>query len=252
MIKFGLKLWSNNIDLFSEASDFFVSKENDFIELYHNCSEKLDFDALEIFKKINIPVVIHAPNSDGFHEFIIGERQKMIWKDTLKLADYFGSKRIVLHSGLVPNFDLFCENLKKIDDPRIVIENMPGIDMYGNSLLFGCKIEDLKKVSKIKGVCFDVGHAITSANAQKISYKDFLKKCFSELDPVYLHISGEKEHALSDSHLNIYDGEYDMRYIKELIMSQAVSKEVSLVFETPKLDSRLANDLKNIKFFKNL
>jgi hypothetical protein len=87
MIKYGLKLWTNNSGLFEKARTHFVAGDFDFIELSHNPLTPLDFAALSVLR--SIPVTIHAPHAGNFHEFILGPEELVIWQDTLNLQMTF-------------------------------------------------------------------------------------------------------------------------------------------------------------------
>jgi hypothetical protein len=201
MIKYGLKLWTNDSGFFDETVSLFEKRQFDFLELYHNANEEFDFGDLEKLKKI--PITIHAFHQEGFHGFNFKAKELEIWDKTKELADYFDSERIIVHAGKARNINDFRSNLSKIDDPRILIENMAGLDVYGD-LTFGYKFDDLKKIKENKEICFDFEKAIKSACYQKIDYKDFISDCLKELKPNYFHISGGDLKSAKDEHLKVY------------------------------------------------
>src|SRR4051812_18050749 len=94
-ISYGLKLWSNNTDLFEPARKAHESGAFDFIEILYNPDFPLEHAALETLR--GIPVNIHATNKGAFHEFVFGETELSLWRDIVALADLFSSKIIVLH-----------------------------------------------------------------------------------------------------------------------------------------------------------
>ena len=249
MIKYGLKLWTNNENLFQEVFFKYQKKSFNFIELYHNASEEIDFEKLSILKKV--PAVIHNTNNSGFHEFKLGEKELEIWKKTKELADFFESPHIIVHAGKARNLDQFKENLSKIDDSRIIVENMPGLDMYGN-LTFGYELEKLKEIRKEKEICFDLEKAVKSACYQKIDYKDFIEQCLEELKPSYFHISGGDMNSLKDEHLDLQEANFDINWIKSKLEKISSSKDIFLVFEVPKKGDNLKNDIKNMEYYKNI
>lgn len=248
MIKFGLKLWSSNGHLFKEALDLYKEEKFDFIEMYYNTHEDLNYDGLELLNEI--PIVIHNTNDHGFHEFKIGIKQLNIWKETKRLADYFDSPHIIVHPGRAENFEKFKNNLAKIDENRILIENMAGLDVYGN-LTFGYSLEELKMIKETKEICFDLEKAIKSACYQKIDYKEFISECLSELKPFYFHISGGDINNPRDEHLNLQEANFDLRWIKRELDIISKNKDVFLVFEVPKNNS-LENDIININFLREI
>jgi hypothetical protein len=249
LIKYGLKLWTNDDNLFDEAVSLFKKEQFDFLELYHNANEEFDFRDLEKLKKI--PTTVHAFHQDGFHEFKFNSKELEIWNKTKELADYFNSERIVVHAGKARNIDDFRSNLSKIDDPRILIENMAGLDVYGN-LTFGYNLENLKKIQKEKEICFDLEKVIKSACYQRIDYKKFIEDCLRELKPNYFHISGGDFRSVKDEHLNLQEANFDLKWIKDKLNKLFQEKDIFLVFEVPKNESDLENDIKNMNYFKNI
>lgn len=252
MIKCGIKLWTNNNHLFKEAVSNFKEKAFDFIEIYHNAGEKIDFEKLEFLK--GIPIIIHAPSSRDFHEFNFGKKQLAIWETTKKLADYFQSPRIIVHAGRAGNFNNkhnFSDNFKKIDDRRIIIENMAGVGKGGNKT-FGSNLDELIEIRKNKEICFDFEKAVKSACHQSIGYKKFISDCLGILQPRYFHISGGDMNSSHDEHLNLWDANYDLKWIKKKLIDISQVKDVDLLFETPKNKNSTNNDLENLSYFKFL
>jgi hypothetical protein len=249
MIKYGLKLWTSDDDLFGEAVSLLEKEQFDFLELYYNVNKEFDFRDLEKLKKI--PPTIHAFHRDNFHEFNFSSKELKIWNKIKELADYFNSQKIIVHAGRASNIDDFQLNLSKIEDPRILIENMAGLDVYGN-LTFGYKLNDLKKIKENREICFDFEKAIKSACYQGISYKDFINNCLKELNPTYFHISGGDKNTPKDEHLNLWEASFDLKWIKNILGGIAKEREVSLVLEVPKNENDLGNDVKNLNFFKKI
>jgi hypothetical protein len=249
MIKYGLKLWTSNEHLFGEALCLFQKGDFDFIELYHNANKGIDLNRLRIIKKI--PVMVHNTNDCGFHEFEIGEKQLEIWEKTKKLADFFKSEHVVVHPGTAKNFETFKRNLDKIDDPRIIIENMPGLDIY-NQKTFGYDLKELKQIKKIKEICFDFEKAVKSACYQKIDYREFISQCLDKLRPLYFHISGGDLNSRKDEHLNLREANFDLKWIKSNLRDIAKKRDIFLVFEVPKNKGDLENDVDNIDYFREI
>jgi hypothetical protein len=167
------------------------------------------------------------------------------------MADFFDSSFLIVHPGKAKNFKNFQDNLKKIDDQRILIENMAGLDIYGD-LTFGYKFDDLKKIKENKEICFDFEKAIKSACYQEIDYKEFIVDCLKELKPNYFHISGGDFKSVKDEHLNLQEANFDLKWIKDKLNKLSQEKDIFLVFEVPKNESDLMNDVENMKFYKKL
>lgn len=247
MIKCGLKLWTNNsTNIFKETVNLYRKGQIDFIEIYHNAASPIDYETLLVLKEI--PTTVHNTHNLGWHEFDLGETQLKIWQDTLNLANFFKSPSIIVHPGKARNFSHFISNLEKIEDSRIILENMSGLDVDGANT-YARTLPELRELKTLKPICFDFEKAIKSAAFQKIDYKNFIDECLVELQPEYFHISGGDQNSSIDEHKNLWEANFDIGWIKNLLVS--LSKPVYLVFETPKVDSNLDNDLRNIKFFRN-
>ena len=245
MIKYGLKLWSNNIALFEEAVRAQKQGSFDFIELYSN-STAPDYAALRALR--DIPVTIHAPHDGAFHEFVITETEETAWKHTRELADFFESPVIVLHPGRDHTLESFKKNLDRIDDSRICIENMAGLDV-DHRPMFGQTITDLKELRELKPICFDFEKAIKAAAYQKLDYKEYIASALRELKPSYFHISGGDYKNAVDEHLDLIASNLDLTWIKHALTS--LEGDAMLVFETPKRDG-IMNDMRNMEYFRSL
>lgn len=249
MIKYGLKIWNNNTEWFEEAKKLYNNKNIDFIEIYFNPDSETNYSHFDVFK--DIPVNIHCTHTNNFHEFSLGEKELKIWNQVVKLADFFKSKHIVVHTGRNHDIESFKKELQKIEDNRILLENMPGLDIFGKEMSF-YNLESLKKLRQIKEICFDFEKAFKSALYQKVRYEDFVTKCLDELKPEYFHISGGKTNNPVDEHLNLWEADFDIKWIKQELENRFFDNDCCLLFETPKEGKGLENDLKNIEYFKNL
>lgn len=259
MIKFGLKIWSiDKKEMFSEAVQLFFKKEIDFIELYTVPDSfilgKTDF--LDDLK--NVPTIIHSPHTDhNFDIFWLDDLNIKIFKEqVVKTADFLGSKFIILHAGVGDSEKTFEENVAKIKDKRILIENMCKVGLVGINevLCFGYSLEQLKFISNCGfDFCLDFAHAIKSALSQKIDYKKFIEDIINQFHPFYFHISnGKLTSQETDEHMDLFDGQFDIKWIKESLLKLAEKKDVYLVFETPKIGNNLENDIKNMNYFRSI
>jgi hypothetical protein len=52
--------------------------------------------------------------------------------------------------------------------------------------------------------------------------------------------------------LNLQEANFDLRWIKDQLEDISRKKDVFLVFEVPKNENDLKNDVENIKYFKKL
>lgn len=246
-IKYGLKLWSVNKELFSEAVELFKKGQVDFIELYivpDSLSSKGD-----ILK--DVLTTIHAPHmGHDFSVFGLDEKKVRFFKEqVIKTADFLESKFIVVHAEGGDSKDIFKKNIKKINDKRILIENSMkfGKDDFGYSLV---QLKFIKECGF--DFCFDFAHAIKTAIGQKIDYKKFIEEIVSGISPFYFHLSNGCIEVATDEHRDLFDGEFDIKWIKEKLSELAEKRDIYLVFETPKGENGLENDIKNINYFRSL
>jgi len=250
MINFGIKLWSSNsIDAFTNARKLVNKNIFQCLEVYHNAEEKLDFQKLEVVR--GLPVNIHNTNNLGWHEFILNQEQLDIWGKTLHMADFFESNYIVVHPGANHTIKSFEKELSKIDDPRIILENMPGLDR-SNKLMYATTMEELKELKLKKDFCFDFEKAIKAAHRHNVDYKLYITRCINEIKPLYFHISGGDKDSSVDQHLHLWDSNFDIKWIREQLETVARVKNVTLIFETPKDGDKLNTDIKNIEYFKKI
>ncbi|MDP3883020.1 MAG: TIM barrel protein [Candidatus Staskawiczbacteria bacterium] len=254
MIKYGFKIWSTDKkEMFSTASQLFKKGQIDFIELYiiPNSVNQKNGGILDILR--GVPTTIHAPHSaHNFDVFWLNDSDVELFKNQiLKTADFLGSKFIVVHAESGDSYTKFKKNIAKIKDKRILIENMPKFDMEKN-ICFGHSFLQLKFFKDCGfDICLDFGHATRSAVSQKIDYKEFIKKIILELNPSYFHICNGKLDENED-HRDLFDGEFDVKWMKNILLSLAKKKNIYLVFETPKGKNGLENDIKNINYFNSI
>lgn len=250
MIRYGLKLWtSNDPEMFGTAAKGFGRGEFDFIELYFNADKPVDGESLDSLR--SVPVTIHAPNNGAFHEFVLGEEQLEAWQRVIALADRFQSPTIVVHPGRNHEVETFFDQLEKIDDPRIIIENMPGMDLFSRPM-FGNLLDDLVRIRENKGICFDFEKATKAAAYQNVDYHEYIMQSLAVLKPEYFHISGGKVGDPMEQHDNLWESDMDFPFVKKILTEIATNKDVKLVFETPKDTSGLINDLKNMDYFRKI
>lgn len=251
MIRYGIKLWSINKNYFDKALELFKLGEIDFVEIYI-VPDSFNLDELKILKEI--PTVIHSPHFDhNFNIFNLDKSKIELFKNqVIKTADFLNGQFIILHAGVGKSEEIFKENAAKIYDKRILIENMPRVAL-DDRICFGYSLEQLKYIKKHGlDICLDFTHAIKSAVSQNLDYKKFINSLLNELKPYYFHICGGEKNKEKDEHLNLFEGDFDLKWIKKIINNLAKDKEVQLVFEVPKDKNGLENYIKNINYFKNL
>ena len=254
MLKYGLKIWSGNRQWLKETVDLIKSGKVDFVEIYAILTS---FDLKELSFAKSVPVILHAPHysikqENSFNLFELTDEKIRFFKNQLiKVADFLKSQYIILHSGIGGSQEDFKENVAKLYDKRILIENMCKISPDGR-VYFGYSLEQLKFIQECGfDICLDFVHATKSAISQKKDYKDFIESLIFELNPYYFHICGTGLIKEQDEHFNLFEGDFDIPWVKKIVLDLAKTRDIYLVFETPKHET-LENDMENINYFKNL
>lgn len=247
-IKIGIKIATLNLDL---IPDIYENRNIiDFIEII--LTPEFTSKDIDFIKILELPYVIHIPNSNFGIDF--GNIEKNL--NNVRYIDKinrFKNSLIPLCYIVHPesrDVDLSIKNIKKLDVKPVAIENMPfksivkgelvGYDPDSLMKFFQC-INDLE-------FCFDINHAIKTAISKKIDYLAFIKKFLRFKQPKIFHISGGKLNIEIDEHLHLFEGDYDVSKIKELMLKH--NDIIYLTFETPRNnETRIADDLRNIKYF---
>jgi len=239
-MKIGVKTYDNE-----EFLDYFKDKA-DFFEVQAIQTNNYDF-----LKKYSLPIIIHAEHhvNAGINpadKTLINQNLKSI-NFAIKLADQVNAKKIIFHPGMIRDANCSQEQainfIKNIPDDRILIENLPAMPYR-----LGKTPKELKEFLQKTGkkFCFDLSHAIVTANILKLD-KERIIEDFLKLNPVHFHLSGQNWDADTDHHWSFKDSnidfknilkfypkdaeitlevtqdigknEYDLEYIKEIISS---------------------------------
>ncbi len=245
-IKFGLKIWSKNYNLIPEAKRLIDKDIFHYVEL-------LIVPGTEIspFRRIKLPYIIHiAHDNFGVN---ISDREKEAFNlgvinNCIEWADMLNAKYLILHPGF-GKIETTKKFLEKINDKRILIENMPMVGL-NNEKMIGYTPEQVKELKENKfGFCLDFGHAIKAAISLKKDYKKFIKE-FLKLNPKILHIADGTFNSGKDEHLNIGEGEYDFNFLKECLEKSNIEY---ITMETPRTNlNSLKEDLENLKKLKSI
>lgn len=250
MRKLGLKLWSTNDKYIDYAVRLYEEKFYDYIELFAVPDSYKEF--IGLWKNLKIPYVLHAPHFSCGLNFAKREAFKNNLKlvdETLKFADTLNVQIIIFHPGIGGDIKETAFQLKQIKDSRIVLENKPYYVLNGDLICNGNSPEEIKYVLQEAGVgfCFDIGHAICSANAKKIEPFEYLKR-FSILNPSLYHLSDGDWNGVWDEHRHFGAGSYDFEKIFGLIPQNCL-----ISVETKKdFDNSLKDFEKDIEFLRNL
>ena len=118
MYKIGLKLWSINTDYYyEEAKRLYDNGVFDYIELYVVPDT---LDKLDIWKKLNIPFILHCPHfMHGFNmaKFEKKECNFTIYQQVKRFADELNAEFIIFHGGVDGN----------IEETAHIVDNTGGV-----------------------------------------------------------------------------------------------------------------------------
>lgn len=244
VVKYGIKLWTKNHDLYKEAVRLIKSGKADYVELTFFPGETKNIELLR-----EVPVVIHSLTyTQGVcYSDSNFEKNFRVMDETLKIADYLNVDKIIVHPD-VGSKAHFIKFLKKYNDKRIVIENMPKKSLIGKPCL-GFSPEQISEFKSTGpfGFCLDLGHAIKASLSENRDYKTYISS-FLKLNPAIMHLCDGNLNVEEDEHLNLGEGGYDLEFIKKAISK---NPNTQLTLEVPKING-LENDIRNIDFFKRI
>lgn len=244
-MKYGIKIWSTNVELIEKCIQYYNKKKFDYIEL---SAIRGSFDPKTLQNLKEIPVVIHCDNKNvNFADKQYRNNNIQALQEAKKFADFFNSPCIIIHPGYNGSYKEINRTLKQINDPRFCIENMPGKTQDLKYYCLGRTFEEIKKIN-ITNTCLDIQHAVKASATLGINpyqnIKDLIK-----LSPSIFHLSDGNTDSEIDEHLNIGEGDIDFNKIFEIFPQ----KDIMMTLETPKTDlTTLKNDIKNINYIKKL
>lgn len=250
MSKIGLKLWNVNTDNYlNEAQKLYQDGIYDYIELYILPG---NFDKIVQWKKLNIPINLHAPHFEhgmNLSSADCFENNLKLYNEVKTYADELNVGYIVFHSGTDGDYKETARQLKYINDPRTVIENKPykTLPFIKGDFYVGGKIEEIKHIIDAVGCkfCLDIGHAISSANALQIEPYSYIEE-FMKLDPYMYHLSDIEITSEMDQHLNYGHGSLDFERLFTII-----SKNPQITIETNKKSKENLDDfIEDVKFLR--
>lgn len=252
MVRYGLKVWSTNRDLFPAARAAVAQGQADFVELYTVPGQT---DPAALTKDLGgVPVTIHAPHENhGFDlHRLTDEQAESFRREVSGTADALKASIIVVHAGVGDSGERFADNFRRLHEPRIVLENMPK-DALGGGTCFGYSLEQIRFLHQLSvgKLCIDFGHAIKSAVSQGLDYHDFISEILNTFRPSYFHLADGDPTTEEDEHRSLGEGSYDLPWIAAQVRSLGERAGVSVVFEVPK-GVGLEDDLRAIKRFRKL
>ena len=245
-MKFGLKLWSINIDLIDQAVHLIDEKVFDYIELM-----VIPDSEIKPFL-IDVPYIIHIPHEKfGVNIGDPAAKEYTLQKinESIDWADWLNAKHLILHAGH-GSMQHATDLLREVSDSRLLIENMPKVGLDGESMIgySPAQIEEMIGDSDM-GLCLDFGHAVKAAVSLGVDYKEYVKG-FLEYNPKVFHISDGLLNNQVDEHLNIGDGEYDFGYILNCVKDNPFRL---VTIETPLTNKELLHEhVRNLNKFTAL
>lgn len=246
----GLKLYSTDTSLIDNALRIQEEGYYDYIELYIIPGSYKQ--AINAWKALNVPFVIHAPHS--FHEFNLA--QANMWKTNQRnfneaqlFADSFEADIIIVHGG---NNGSFAETLRQIDlleERRIALENKPKFGQK-NERCIGWSPSEFRwavDAGFSNAFVLDFVHAVCAANSLDVDVMGIISE-FLEFKPKIFHLSDGDNSSEIDIHLNLGKGSLDLAGFLSVVPEGAL-----LTIETPRDPSNGLEDFVNdVCFLRNV
>lgn len=254
MIRYWLKLWSVNHDLFDDAIRSIQDWFFDFIELYI-VPGIFDKEKFEKLQDAHIDISFHLPHgAHWFNPIDPNNSSEDIWSSIHEYRAYLNPFAMVLHPEIGNDIKTLKKRLEFFHDDRILIENMPKKSSIVKDMYFyGYNGEQIRKIKEFHTrFCFDFAKAKSSAVSQWINVVDFSNQLIEIMNPEYFHISWFLKDTEADEHLDLH--EWDKEFMKNMqskLFDIATKKDIFVVFECKKNDG-LKNDLKNLEYFKHI
>lgn len=254
MIKYWLKLWSINNDLFKDSIKSIQNWNFDFIELYI-IPEKIDFSTFKILKRSNIEIAFHLPHSaHNFNPINKDNNSEELWDIIKEYIDYLNPFQIVMHPEFWNDVEILQNRLEYFNDDRIIVENMPmKSSIYNDLIFFWYNVEQIKKIKEFSpNFCFDFAKAKSSALSQWLNIVTFSNNLIEIMNPKYFHISWFLNNTEIDEHFDLWEWNKELiNLIKNILLKLSNKKDIFLVFECKK-KKWIENDIKNLEYFKKI
>lgn len=247
--RIGLKLYSTNTGLIPEAL-FLRNKYFDFVELYI-IPGSYD-NTINAWKEFDVPYVIHAPHS--FHEVNLARsecRRTNIdhMREVQRFADELRADVIIVHGGNNGNINETIEQLRMINDSRIVVENKPKIGIL-NEICIGWSPSEymqFREAGVLHGFALDFTHAICAARATDNDDWKFIQSLL-EFEPKIFHLSDGDSSSQKDMHLNLGKGSLNLEQFLSIIPVNGL-----VTVETPRgVAGNLSEFVTDITYLRSL
>ncbi|MBC7949306.1 MAG: TIM barrel protein [Chitinophagaceae bacterium] len=247
MHRYGLKLWSTNGNYVDAALRLYDGGVYSYIELF--VVPGTYDDCARFWTTLKIPFIIHAPHFDKGVNLAIKrnlEANLLHAAETIKFADALKADTIIFHPGIEGDVRETVDQLRMINEPRVIIENKPYFG-FNDVICVGSSPEELEFIlaNADVGFCLDIGHAICAANARTIDPMEYLAK-FIVLTPRIYHLTDGKLDSMYDRHDHFGKGDYNIPNIVKLLPHGSVITVETDKDSTENLDD-FAEDISYLK-----
>lgn len=245
----GLKLYTTNIDLITEGIHL-QNKYFNYIELYviPGSYDK----TINSWKKFDVPFVIHAPHS--FHgvnlarlEFRAANLLHM--QEVQRFADQLNAAIIIVHGGNNGDLNETIEQLRIINDARVVVENKPKIGTLDELCVGWSPLEfyQFRQAGVLNGIALDFTHAVCAARTTETDESELIRSLMA-FEPKIFHISDIDSLSHKDKHLNLGKGSLNLRHFFSFIPDGRL-----VTVETPRnTTDNLSEFVSDIKYLRHL
>jgi len=218
IIKFGLKVWSTNLQLIPVIKNHLENYKLDYIEIFS--VPDTFHDTAEKWSEVETQFVIHAAHSMTGLNFAKHEmelRNKELSIEAYKFADILKADKVIFHPGSDGDIEETIRQMKIISDDRMIIENKP-LKGINDEVCIGSTPPEIKYImDKLDiGFCLDFGHAIASANSHGVESIEMIDN-FIKLEPVMFHLTDGDYSSEIDLHEPIGKGNFPLNKIFSLI-----------------------------------
>lgn len=251
-MKIGLKLWSTNTNVITEALAICKKGLCDYIELFYVPGS---INLISYWKKMaEIPFVIHAPHTEkGLNpaDSSMHANNVKLAEESFTYAQKLNADFVIFHPGMGGSLEEVVRQLKTFGaTKKMLIENKP-YRSINEPVVFcrGFSPQEIKYIVMNGGLgfCLDIGHAICAANSLKLDALAFIAE-FAALQPTLYHISDGDFGSPIDSHLNFGQGNYPLKKIADKIPGNSM-----LTIETNKnLQDDLSDFVQDVLYLRNL
>lgn len=236
--RIGLKLYSTNTESrLPAALELARRKAFDYLELYVVPGSRATAAA---WKKIPLPVVIHAPHLHhgmNFADAARRESNRQNFEEVRYFADLLGADCIICHGGTGGTPEEVIRQIGALHDGRIALENKPVLQhpqLIADHSDWRCRGADFAEFKRMVealrvNVCHDLVHTICAAATLRRDWHEEIRR-FEALNPTIHHLADMvSERDELDTHEGLGRGVLDFREVLAVVPEGA-----RITLETPK------------------